>query len=561
MKKEIFDELMSTGEFEKMFEENRIKDILNSGDLSVKQIEKLVDLGRKISKKELEKRQRDLASQPGYKEFVLAPLIKKILAEQNRVRDPKTGRYMKAQSETAPASPEPEDKPKKETKPFVKASKTGLNEKKVIEKALEQPETKENKAEITDEKSPSNKPTRRITSKKTVNNSFYNTITQRGSTLKSGDSLANVAAKTLIVFQNNRNEKLKRWKSKKVSYSKQSNVSVKEQNKYSKMNTKNKEEKKSSFFSPEKLALGAALLLIPSIAQANFGELHNMVTKFSDTIKDLIKPPPEIGEMPTETDIPKDFSKEDIKKYISGKESGGDYNILVHAKPETGGDKNLPEKFKNRKLTDMSIEDVIKLQDEMLKSDLFPSSAIGKYQFIRGTLKGVLAKRKDIDPKTTKFTPEIQESLMDTLIEEEMRDVVKAGLPVTPKNVRMAHMLGTKDFKTVAEAPAGKTMSEVLGKDSPAVKSNKQIASKPLELDRNVTQSTVGMNKQEPQKIPESTAGVNLEKESRPIVDNIKKNKVVTIIKKINNNFTTARGSVSSIQDDTQEPKPAITQN
>jgi hypothetical protein len=588
MKKEIFDELMRNGEFERMIEDrksNEINELLNGGELSVKQIEKIIELSREVSKKEIEKRQRDLASQPGYREYILAPLIKKILAEQKRVRDPKTGRYMKAQSETAPATPELEDKPepKKETKPFVDASKTGLNEKKVIEKALDQPETKEKKTEITDDKSSLNKPTRRITSKKTVNNSFYNTITQRGSTLKSGDSLANVAAKTLIVFQNNRNEKLKRWKSKKVSYSKQSNVSVKEQNKYSKVNTKNKEEKKSSFFSPEKLALGAALLLIPSIAQANFGELHNMVTKFSDTIKDLIKPPPEISEMPTETDIPKELPKElgkelpkelgkepsneEIKKFVSVRESGGNYDILAHAIPHKpgdptnkGGDKNLPEKFKNRKLTEMKIEDVIKLQKDMHDSELFPSTAIGKYQFIQGTLEYYVKKLK-LDPKTTNFSEKIQEMLMDKLIEDEIETVKKSGLPVTLKNIYAVHFLGPGNFLKAAAAKPDKTYEEIFGEYSDIITHNPSVKGTIPKLDRSVTPSTAGVNKEEPSTPPKSTSGVNLEKESRPIIDNIKKNKVVTIIKKINNNFTTARGGVSVIQDDTQEPKPAITQN
>ena len=102
MKNEVFKQLLDSGEFETMFKENRITELLYSGELSAKQLEQLVALGKKISKEELQSRQRDLARQPGYKEHVLTPLIKKILAEQKKVRDPNTGRYVKQQKEEEP---------------------------------------------------------------------------------------------------------------------------------------------------------------------------------------------------------------------------------------------------------------------------------------------------------------------------------------------------------------------------------------------------------------------------------------------------------------------------
>jgi hypothetical protein len=80
-----FNQMMESGEFEKMFAENKINELLSSGELSLKQIEKLVTLGKKMSKQEILKRQRELAKQPGYKEYVLGPLIKKIQAQQNKI--------------------------------------------------------------------------------------------------------------------------------------------------------------------------------------------------------------------------------------------------------------------------------------------------------------------------------------------------------------------------------------------------------------------------------------------------------------------------------------------
>jgi len=95
MEQKVFDSMLKSGEFEQMFNENKINELLSVGNLSKKQVDQLVDLGKKMSKSELKKRQLELSKQPGYKEHILVPLIQKILAEQGRARDPKTGRYIK----------------------------------------------------------------------------------------------------------------------------------------------------------------------------------------------------------------------------------------------------------------------------------------------------------------------------------------------------------------------------------------------------------------------------------------------------------------------------------
>jgi len=95
MEQKVFDSMLKSGEFEQMFNENKINELLSVGNLSKKQIDKLVELGKKLSKSELKKRQLELSKQPGYKEHILVPLIQKILAEQGRSRDPETGRYVR----------------------------------------------------------------------------------------------------------------------------------------------------------------------------------------------------------------------------------------------------------------------------------------------------------------------------------------------------------------------------------------------------------------------------------------------------------------------------------
>jgi hypothetical protein len=84
MKQEKFNELMKAGEFEKMFIDNRIGELLNSGDLTKEQIDSLIQLGKDISKAELERRQKDLESQPGYEEYILSPMVAKILGAKTK---------------------------------------------------------------------------------------------------------------------------------------------------------------------------------------------------------------------------------------------------------------------------------------------------------------------------------------------------------------------------------------------------------------------------------------------------------------------------------------------
>jgi hypothetical protein len=114
MKKEVFDKMLNSGEFENMFKENKINDLLNDGSLSKEQIDKLINIGKKLSKDEILRRQRDLAKQPGYKEHILSPLIKKIVAQQGRARDPKTGRYVKQEVINQKAEETPTDQPESE---------------------------------------------------------------------------------------------------------------------------------------------------------------------------------------------------------------------------------------------------------------------------------------------------------------------------------------------------------------------------------------------------------------------------------------------------------------
>ena len=196
MKKEVFDKMLNSGEFEQMFNENKINDLLNDGSLSKEQIDKLVDLGKRMSKEEILRRQRDLAKQPGYKEHVLTPLIKKIIAQQGRARDPITGKYIKQEAiKQQKAEEQPQEQPQEE-KP---------NTEKTAEKAEQMGQKfkpKRMKNMFSGSRGASAKP---ATSK--VNTELYSKIgVVENPRLLRGDNVATVASKLYSIMKNDIHE-------------------------------------------------------------------------------------------------------------------------------------------------------------------------------------------------------------------------------------------------------------------------------------------------------------------------------------------------------------------
>jgi len=196
MKKEVFDKMLNSGEFEQMFNENKINDLLNDGSLSKEQIDKLVDLGKRMSKDEILRRQRDLAKQPGYKEHVLTPLIKKIIAQQGRARDPITGKYIKQEVTNQQKTEEqPQGQPQADTPNAEKtAEKAGQMGQKFKPKRM--------KNMFSGSRGATAKP---ATSK--VNTELYSKIGQvQNPRLLKGDNAATVASKLYSIMKNDINE-------------------------------------------------------------------------------------------------------------------------------------------------------------------------------------------------------------------------------------------------------------------------------------------------------------------------------------------------------------------
>ena len=341
MKKEIFNEMLRTGEFERMFEQNKINELLNSGDLDKKQIDVLINIGRKLSKEELQKRQHDIAKQPGYKEYILTPLISKVIAQQNRVRDPETGRYIKK-----------DDKPKvsKETQ------ETALQ----IDSTLSKNTPKEEAAQagVTTTEATNKDSNVKRTKKKTikdafvapkmqVNKAFYATVIQKSSRLQKGDSAANIAAKLFLFLSRvgmDKKKLIKDEEKKKMTdgYSTRSAV---------------KEEKKTSNFGAGAGVFKAALLGAVGVGGMYFIEnmdkftgIKEMQSKLEDFSGGLLK----------------QFKNSEMFKKIESVTESIKKDVIAGKNKITGKDKNTGKATKQNNVDDGE-ETIIKGTEKIIE--------------------------------------------------------------------------------------------------------------------------------------------------------------------------------------------------
>jgi hypothetical protein len=107
-------------------------------------------------------------------------------------------------------------------------------------------------------------------------------------------------------------------------------------------------------------------------------------------------------------------SERPVLDFIGGAEAAGNYNAI------SGNAKNAEP------LDTLTISQVLDLQKHMISNkDKFPSSAVGKYQFINGTLISLI-RELDLD-KDALFTPELQDRLGYSLLERRGLSRYRSG--------------------------------------------------------------------------------------------------------------------------------------
>ena len=102
-----------------------------------------------------------------------------------------------------------------------------------------------------------------------------------------------------------------------------------------------------------------------------------------------------------------------VLDFIGKLESAGNYNILVGGKTKT-----------NPSLTDMTVGQILEFQKSMLKAG-HESTAVGKYQIIRGTLQGLI-KQGVVSPDQ-KFDQSTQDRAAIGLLNVRGREKFKSG--------------------------------------------------------------------------------------------------------------------------------------
>lgn len=147
----------------------------------------------------------------------------------------------------------------------------------------------------------------------------------------------------------------------------------------------------------------------------------------------------------------------EILNLIARYESRGNYNIIA-------GGKIVPE------LTNMTLAELINFQNELIRTKSSPSSAAGRYQYIRDSLK-MVADQMKLDYNTTKFDPATQDAIaiydlrrranLDQWLEGKLSDeqflnkvaAIWAGIPTTG---------GVSAYQNVGNNKAGTTTQNAI---------------------------------------------------------------------------------------------------
>lgn len=162
-------------------------------------------------------------------------------------------------------------------------------------------------------------------------------------------------------------------------------------------------------------------------------------------------PTPAPSAMPSAIPAGAAPSVSSVSKAIGASEAGGSYDIAFGDVMGRGGKiKNLKgvktaEEFANKKLSEMTLEEVLKFQNDR-DSKNKGTSAVGKYQFMKKTLfgadlKGGLVQQAGLS-MNDKFSPQTQEKLQEVFLGQNASILKRAGVPTTPGYLYMAHYIG-----------------------------------------------------------------------------------------------------------------------
>jgi hypothetical protein len=160
---------------------------------------------------------------------------------------------------------------------------------------------------------------------------------------------------------------------------------------------------------------------------------------------------------------------------------------------------------------------------------------------------------------STPFTPDIQEKLENVLLKEEVDQIKSMGLPVTEGNIYLSQFAGLRGFRQLMKAPETATVKQVLGES--VANSNPTYAETTIgELKKKFSENKTPTSKAKVTAPTQtSTAGTNLDKDSRPVSDMSSKSKVITVVQQTEYHYMGASpGNDMVLYNDTYDPKPEL---
>jgi hypothetical protein len=159
---------------------------------------------------------------------------------------------------------------------------------------------------------------------------------------------------------------------------------------------------------------------------------------------------------------------------IAGTESGGSYTIMniLPGESKTGtyeaqaGRAKLGGGTYDKSLTDMTLGEVIELgkQRSALSGTKGGGSAAGKYQFMPATIAGLGPKVFGKNWQNVPFNKENQDKMAEALLQEEIASLKRNGVPVSEATVYMTHLTGdgAKVKRIMDPANEDKKMKDVI---------------------------------------------------------------------------------------------------
>jgi hypothetical protein len=126
-----------------------------------------------------------------------------------------------------------------------------------------------------------------------------------------------------------------------------------------------------------------------------------------------------------------------------------------------------------KKLTDLSINEVLMYTEARGGN----RGAVGKYQFMPTTLRGLVSKASGYAIHfQTKFTPQVQDTLYGIFSQSNVKVLKANGIVVTPENIHLAHAVGAQGAVTLIKHPdQNANIQDVLGFKKEARETNPHL--------------------------------------------------------------------------------------